>query len=101
MTDRSDEFWATVSYVQMSKNRRQVLHHLADADRPLTPTELSDRIQVPFNSASRAVRQLADHDLVVCLNPDAPRYRRYRLTATGQRVIRTLQDVDENDTRSA
>ena len=97
MTERTDEFWTLVSYVQMSKNRRQVLHHLTEADRPLTPTELSTRMQVSFNSASRAVRQLAAHDLVVCLNPDAPRYRRYRLTDVGRAVRRTLQDLGGSD----
>lgn len=97
MTERSDEFWATVSYVQMSKNRRQVLHYLNAADRPLTPTELSERMQVHFNSASRAIRQLADHELVVCLTPDAPRYRRYRLTDLGRAVWRTIQELDDRD----
>jgi DNA-binding MarR family transcriptional regulator len=97
MTERSDEFWAVVSYVQMSKNRRQVLHHLDKADRPLTPTELSKRLHVAFNSASRAVRQLADKDLVTCLNPDAPRYRRYRLTDTGRSIWRTIQELDDTD----
>jgi hypothetical protein len=51
-------------------------------------------VAVAFNSASRAVRQLSDHGLVACLNPDAPRYRRYRLTETGRAVWETLQDLD-------
>ena len=97
MTERNDEFWVEVSYVQMSKNRRQVLRHLADADRPLTPTELSERMQVAFNSASRAVRQLAHRGLIVCLNPEAPRFRRYRLTESGRNVLRTLQEVEDSD----
>ena len=81
----------------MSKNRRQVLRYLADADRPLTPTKLSKRMQVAFNSASRAIRQLADRGLVACLNPEAPRYLRYRLTEMGCTVLRTLQDVEDPD----
>ena len=46
---------------------------------------------VAFNSASRAVRQLSDHGLVACLNPDAPRCR---LTETGRAVWETLQDLE-------
>ena len=94
MADRGDELWQQVSYVQMSKNRMQVVRLLDESGTPLTPTELSERMAVAFNSASRAVRQLSDHGLVACLNPDAPRYRRYRLTETGRAVWETLQDLD-------
>lgn len=96
MSARSDDFWQDVSYVQMSKNRKQILKLLYKADRPLTPTELSAQMQVAFNSASRAVRQLAGHELVICLNPNAPRYRRYRLTERGREVWQTIQDIEED-----
>lgn len=90
MPERSDEFWRKLSYVEMSKNRRQVLKILGTSHRPLTPTELSDRMDIQFNSASRAVRQLASENLVRCVNPDAPRYRRYQMTEKGKEIVQEL-----------
>lgn len=52
-------------------------------------------MNVAFNSASRAVRQLAAHGLVACLDPDAPRYGRYQLTATGRKVLQTLHELND------
>lgn len=90
-----DEFWADLSYVQMSKNRTGVLQQLSKAELPLTPTELSARLEIAFNAASRAIRQLADHDLVTCINPEAPNYRRYRLTDYGRAVWTKVQKMNE------
>lgn len=85
-----DAFWRDVSYVQMSKNRREVLQVLATQSRPMTPSELAEELDVVLKSASRAVRQLADRDLVKCINPDDPSYRRYRLTEKGADIANEL-----------
>ena len=50
----------------------------------LSPTEISEELDIAFNSASRALRQLAEKEIVACINPESPRYRRYKLTDTGK-----------------
>lgn len=94
MSAEDDGLWEVLSYVQMSKNRKLVLKELDESRRPLTPTELSRQLNIAFNSASRALRQLAGKGLVVCINPDAPRYRRYRMTSQGKRVWKELRKLD-------
>lgn len=86
-----DEFWSKLSYVEMSKNRKQILTVLTESEKPLTPTELSEKLGIAFNSASRALRQLNEKNLVECINPDAPRYRRYKVTEDGVEVADELQ----------
>ncbi len=88
-----DAFWRDVSYVQMSKNRQDVLSLLANSDTPLTPTELGQQMEIVVKSASRAVRQLYARDLVVCINPDASRHRRYRLTERGKNIWEQVQKL--------
>lgn len=90
-----NEFWEEVSYVERSRNREQALRLLLEAGRPMTPTELGDRMDIVLKSASRAVRQLHDHGLVECVNPDASRDRRYRPTEKGRTVLEQLASVDK------
>jgi predicted transcriptional regulator len=82
----SDEFWSKVSYVEMSKNRKEVVMILSQSEKPMTPSELSEEMDIVVKSASRSVRQLAEKEIVECINPDAPRFRRYKLTSLGQKI---------------
>lgn len=86
----SDEFWSKVSYVEMSKNRKEVVKILSESEKPMTPSELSEEMDIVVKSASRAVRQLAEKEIVKCINPDAPRYRRYKLTENGSKIWKKL-----------
>jgi predicted transcriptional regulator len=85
-----DDFWTAVSYVEMSENRTKVLELLSESDKPLTPTEVSDELDIALNSASRALRQLNEKKLVECINPDAPRYRRYKPAKLGEKIAEEL-----------
>ncbi len=89
-----DNFWAVVSYVQMSENRRKVVRLLREHGGAMTPTELADELAVVVKTASRAVRQLNDNNVVTCINPDAARDRAYRLTDTGQTIARVLEHLE-------
>ncbi len=89
-----DDFWEEVSFVQRSPNRRKVLSLLVEAGRPMTPAELAEEMGVVLKSASRAVRQLDGHGLVECMNPDAPRDRRYRPTGDGREVREEVERVE-------
>ncbi|MDY6761819.1 MAG: helix-turn-helix domain-containing protein [Candidatus Nanohaloarchaea archaeon] len=84
-----------MAFVQNSVNRERVLRKLLAAGRPMTPTELSDDLGIVVKTASRAVRQLHDHGLVDCRNPDAPRDRRYQPTEQGRTVVSRLEDVED------
>lgn len=57
----------------------------------MTPTEVSEELDIAFNSASRALRQLAEKELVECINPDAPRYRRYKLEEDGRKLVEEIK----------
>lgn len=89
-----DEQWAKLSYVEMSKNRTNALQTLYESDKPLTPTEVKEKLDIAFNSASRALRELNEKELVKCINPDAPRYRRYKITEEGEEVAEELGNED-------
>jgi Mn-dependent DtxR family transcriptional regulator len=74
----------------MSKNRQETLKALANSEKPMKPTEISEELNIAFNSSSRALRQLSEKKIVECINPDAPRYRRYRITNVGNKIVFNL-----------
>lgn len=89
-----DAFWEKLYYVQDGKNREDTLTLLERKEVPLTPTEIGNAIDISMNAASRAVRQLADRDLVVCVNPDSHRNRGYRITEEGRKVVQELREKE-------
>lgn len=90
-----DSKWEKLSFVQMSPNRKKVLKVLVENSRPCTPTEIKDELEIAFNSVSRALRQLEEKKLVRCINPDSPRYRRYRVTEEGEIVLQKILEIEE------
>jgi DNA-binding MarR family transcriptional regulator len=90
-----DEIWRMVSFVQMSKNRKTVMRLLADSEAPMIPSKMAETSGIPINAMSRAVRQLDESGLVRCINEEAPRYRRYRLTDRGKRVWEKTKGLEE------
>lgn len=93
------DFWEEVSFVQRSVNRERILRLLVDAGRPMTPTELGEETGVVVKTASRAVRSMVGRGLVECVNPDAPRDRRYRPTDRGREVWMKVQELEDDRRR--
>lgn len=89
------DVWEEVSYLQSGKNRREVMETLLDAGRPMTPKELADELGIVMKSASRAVRQLHERGMVECVNPGAPRDRRYRPTENGRDIQARIEKVEK------
>lgn len=94
------DFWEEVSFVQRSANRERILRVLVESGRPMTPTELGEETGVVVKTASRAVRSMTDHGLVECVNPGAPRDRRYRPTSDGREVVARLEELEQRDSRA-
>lgn len=91
----NDEQWEKVSFIQMAPNRKKALKELSESSNPLTPTEIGDRLEIAFNSAGRSLRQLESEKLVECVNPSSPRYRRYRITDEGRKIIDKVKEIEE------
>lgn len=89
-----DEDWTVLSEVKRSAYRRKALTYLFDVAEPRTPTEIGAKIDVSMNHVSRALRELAERDLVRVINPDAPYDRRYRITDRGRRILTKIREIE-------
>ena len=76
---------ATIEYIEKSKYRRKVLKTLSNGAK--MPSEIAKDTGIVQNHISNTLRQLKDHDLVECINPEVRKGRLYRLTKNGEDIV--------------
>lgn len=83
--------WDHVGFVTSSRYRVLVLQHLTDA--PMTPTQISECHEVGISNFSRALRELAERDVVELLVPEERNKGRfYGLTERGEEIADVLPE---------
>ena len=89
MVDRSDELLKLTSYVQISKYREKTLKSIGDEVK--IPTNIAKDSGIRTNHISKVLSELKAHELVECINPEVRKGRLYRLTETGEDVVKNLE----------
>ena len=84
----SDEQLTELSYVKISSYRTKVLKSLGDDVK--MPSEISKDTEILQNHISNVLRQLKEHELVECINPEVRKGRLYRLTDKGKNVAKNI-----------
>lgn len=74
-----------IEYVKKSKYRMRVMKTLDGY--PKMPFEIAKESEMTPNHISHTLKQLKEHGLVECLNPEARKGKLYRLTDKGKKVI--------------
>ena len=77
------------TYVKRSKNRQDIIKIIATSR--ITPSEIREEMDSSFSLTSRALRDLLDHDIVKCMNPEARTGRVYYLTDLGLKIYNELE----------
>lgn len=73
-----------ISFVSRGKIRKKVLSNL---DKPLTPTQLSEKIKTHRSTTSRTLLELEERGLVKCITPKEKMGRFYEITKQGNKII--------------
>ena len=85
----SDELLTEISYVNISKYRTKVMKAL-DGE-VLIPSQIAKNSEIRTNHISKVLSELKTHELVECINPEVRKGRLYRLTETGEDVVKNLE----------
>ena len=80
--------WEDVSFVEADKIRLSILKALTE---PKTPKDLANTVKRSMPEVSRALRQLKQKNLVVCLTPNRRKGRLYDRTDSGKTVLRKIR----------
>ena len=84
----SDELLAEVGFVIRSKNRTKVMKSLQGEVK--IPSMIAVETGIITNHVSNNLKDLKDHGLVECINPEAKKGRLYRLTDNGNKIVDKL-----------
>ena len=86
-----NKIWTLYAYVVSSEYRKLIVKTLNV--RPTMPKEISELINKPQSHVSRALRQLEDKGIIVCINPQNKKGRIYRLTELGVEIAKLLLEL--------
>lgn len=89
MMDLSDGMLTEISYVQISQYRTKVMKTL-DGEVKI-PSSIARDSGIMTNHISKVLGELKEHELVECINPEVRKGRLYRLTETGDDVVKNLK----------
>ena len=76
-----------IDYVKRFQYRLKAIKSL---DSSKYASEISNKTGIIPNHISNVLRQLREHDLVECINPEVKKGRLYRLTDKGKIVIENI-----------
>ena len=83
--------WKEVSYVIASKTRKSLVLKLKT---PRTPTFLAKDLTVNLANISRALSELEEKGIVVCLTPNQRVGKIYSLTKKGIKTSDTIKNME-------
>ena len=84
----SDEMLKEVGYIQASTYRTKVMKSL-DGEVKI-PSKIAKDTDIMQNHMSATLKQLKEHELVECINPEVKKGRLYRLTKKGKKVVEEI-----------
>jgi predicted transcriptional regulator len=76
--------WESYGLVISSQHRKAIVQSLSQG--PKSPKEIWLDTRLRPSRVSRILRELDDHDLVLCLTPRLRKGKIYQLTALGQQI---------------
>jgi ArsR family transcriptional regulator, cadmium/lead-responsive transcriptional repressor len=81
--------WQKYSYVIASPIRTSIIKLM---DKELTPKEIVSSLKKSDSNISRALRQLSNQKIIICLTPKQKRGRIYKLTEEGIEIQTKLKE---------
>ena len=83
--------WNDVSYVIASKTRKSIVLKL---EVPRTPTFLAKDLDLNLANISRAITELEDKGIVICLTPKQKVGKIYSLTKKGKDAVLKIKKME-------
>jgi len=82
--------WNLVSFVKRSKYRELVLKAI---EKPSNPTKLKKELDIDKAHVSRALSNLIEKKLAICLTPEAKKFKLFQITKLGNKILNELDKL--------
>ena len=84
--------WDNVSYVLRSPLSKRILECL-NSKSPLTPLQISKETTIARSNISTKLGELRKRKLVECVNPESRKWRFYKITNQGKKVLKEAEKM--------
>lgn len=84
----SDEMLIEIAYVKISTYRTKVMKTLDGKVK--IPSQIAKDVNIGQTHISKVLKQLKEHELIECLNPEFKKGRLYRHTNKGDEIVKGL-----------
>jgi len=85
-------FWNDISYVLGSKLSRKILESLKEER---APNQIAKETGIARSNVSTKLVELRKRELVICLNPDARKWRFYIISEKGKEVLDKVKEIKQ------
>jgi len=82
--------WEDVSFIISSNYRRKILERL---NSPITPSKLSKELNINKTHISRALSELENKKMIVCLTPKIAKGRIYVIIDYGNEILKEVSKL--------
>jgi len=62
-------------------------------EKESTPTELTQKMDVPISRTSAVLKELQEKDLVQCLTPERRKSKYFALTDNGEEILESIHEL--------
>lgn len=83
--------WNLVSFVMASEPRFHILINLRE--KVSTPTELTNKMDVPISRTSAVLKELEEKGLVKCLTPARRKAKMFDITDKGEEILKEIHEL--------
>ena len=87
-TSLNDGLEEKIAYVKKSSYRTKVIKSLDGEVK--TPSQIAKDAGIVQNNVYNTLKQLKEHELIECINPEVRKGKLYRLTENGEKIVKKL-----------
>jgi len=84
--------WQNVSYVLGSPTSKKILECL-NKRSPLAPLQIAKECNIARSNVSTKLGELRKRKLVEAVNPEARKWRFYKITKDGKQVLKEIEKI--------
>jgi len=82
------------SFLLRSPLSRKILEVLNSSEQPLAPLQISKKADIARSNVSTKLIELKKREYVSCVNPEDRKWRFYKITLLGEKVLKEVGKVE-------
>ena len=83
--------WDNIGFLLRSSTSVKILKTLSKSFSPMTTVQIGKVVEISKSNVSPNLTKMRKRGFVICLNPDASKWRFYKITNYGKRMLKEFE----------